>query len=203
MIDVGDVRLTRVLYLEAAIDPLATGLTPDEVRAVPWAEPGWADDGQVRAASCAWVVEAGGRRIVVDPAGNLDEIIHDPGSTALHQQAYTDAFAAAGATPAWSTPSVTATRSPPVSGPSGPACTTPGTAPSTWAPGPPSSGPGAGSRTSGPTAGSSSAPSGPAPAPSAGTPPATPTPRPDPGAQRSATAVATRSRWAGVWGGGR
>lgn len=96
MIDVGDVRLTRVLYLEAAIDPLATGLTPDEVRAVPWAEPGWADDGQVRAASCAWVVEAGGRRIVVDPAGNLDEIIHDPGSTALHQQAYTDAFAAAG-----------------------------------------------------------------------------------------------------------
>ena len=96
MIELGDVRLTRVLYVEAAIDPEATGLTRDEVRRVPWAEPGWASDGQVRAASCAWVIEAGGHRIAVDPSGNLDEIIHDPGSTAIHQEAYADAFAAAG-----------------------------------------------------------------------------------------------------------
>lgn len=35
-IQLGDVTLTRVLYLEAAIDPDAGGLTSDEVRAVPW-----------------------------------------------------------------------------------------------------------------------------------------------------------------------
>ncbi len=88
--------LTRVLYLDAAIDPEPTGLTPDEVRSVTWAEPTWADNGQVRAASCCWVIEAGERRVVVDPSGNLDEILHDPATTTAHQDAYTAAFEAAG-----------------------------------------------------------------------------------------------------------
>ena len=95
VVDLGQARLTRVLYLDAAIDPEPTGLTPDEVRSVPRAEPTWAADGQVRAASCAWVIEAGGRRTVVDPSGNIDEILHDPASTAVHQDAYAAAFAAA------------------------------------------------------------------------------------------------------------
>jgi glyoxylase-like metal-dependent hydrolase (beta-lactamase superfamily II) len=95
-INLGDVTLTRVLYLEAAIDPDAGGLTPDQVRAVPWGEPTWADDGQMRLASCVWVVRSGGRHVVVDPAGNLDDILHDPGSTGHHQKAYRAAFAAAG-----------------------------------------------------------------------------------------------------------
>ena len=67
-IQLGDVTLTRVLYLEAA-DPDAGGLTPDEVRAVPWGEPTRADDGSMRLASCAWVVSAGGRHLVIDPSG--------------------------------------------------------------------------------------------------------------------------------------
>lgn len=92
----GDVVLTRVLYLDALIDPEPTGLTPSEVRAVPWAEPAWAQDGQVRAAACAWVVRSGGRNVVIDPAGNIDDILHDPATTADHQRAFTDAFAAAG-----------------------------------------------------------------------------------------------------------
>lgn len=96
MIDLGAVRLVRVLYLDAPIDPTATGLTPDDVRAVPWADPDWADDGQVRAASCAWVVDGHGQRTVVDPSGNIDEILHEPGSTEAHQDAYRTAFAAAG-----------------------------------------------------------------------------------------------------------
>jgi hypothetical protein len=96
VIDLGDVRLTRVLYLDALIDPEPTGLTGDQVRSVPWAEPTWASDGQARAASCAWVIEASGRRLVVDPSGNIDEILHDPGSTTAHQEAYAAAFAAAG-----------------------------------------------------------------------------------------------------------
>ena len=95
-ITLGDVTLTRVLYLEAAIDPDAGGLTPDEVRSVTWGEPTWADDGNLRLASCAWVVSAGGRNVVIDPSGNLDDIIHDPGSTRHHQKAYGAAFAAAG-----------------------------------------------------------------------------------------------------------
>ena len=95
-ITLGDVMLTRVLYLEAAIDPDAGGLTPDQVRSVTWGEPTWADDGSMRLASCAWVVSAGGRNVVLDPSGNLDDIIHDPGSTSHHQKAYRAAFAAAG-----------------------------------------------------------------------------------------------------------
>lgn len=89
---IGDVELSRVLYLDAAIDPEPTGLTPDEVQAVPWAEPTWADGGQVRAAACAWVIRSGGRTIVVDPAGNIDDILHDPATTLDHQQGFVDAF---------------------------------------------------------------------------------------------------------------
>jgi glyoxylase-like metal-dependent hydrolase (beta-lactamase superfamily II) len=98
-IEVGDVVLTRVLYLDAAIDPEATGLTAQEVRSVPWAEPLWADGDQVRAAACAWVIESGGRTIVVDPAGNIDDILHDPGTTEAHQQAFAAAFVTAGIDP--------------------------------------------------------------------------------------------------------
>ncbi len=88
--------LTRVLYLDAVIDPEPTGLTPDDVRAVRWAEPAWADNGQVRAASCCWVIDTGERRVVVDPSGNIDEILHDPTTTTAHQDAYAAAFDAAG-----------------------------------------------------------------------------------------------------------
>lgn len=56
----------------------------------------WADDGQVRAASCVWVISTGGRHIAVDPSGNIDDILHDPSHTSAHQAAYAAAFAAAG-----------------------------------------------------------------------------------------------------------
>ena len=96
VLEFGDVLLTRVLYVDAAIDPAAVGLTPDEVRAVPWGSPTWADDGRVRAASCVWVISTGGRHIAVDPSGNIDEILHEHSSTGAHQAAYAAAFAAAG-----------------------------------------------------------------------------------------------------------
>ncbi len=95
-IELDDVRLTRVLYLDAAIDPEPTGLTPAEVRSVGWAEPTWSDGDQVRAAACVWVIETGGRVIAIDPAGNVDEILHDPSTTAAHQDAFAAAFSAAG-----------------------------------------------------------------------------------------------------------
>lgn len=96
---VGDVVLTRVLYLDAAIDPEPTGLTAADVRRVPWAEPLWSEGDQVRAAACAWVIQSGGRTIVLDPAGNIDDILHDPETTLVHQQAFADAFTAAGIDP--------------------------------------------------------------------------------------------------------
>lgn len=95
-IHVGDITLTRVLYLEAAIDPAAAGLTPEQVRDVALGEPLWADDGQVRLASCVWVVSVGDRRVVIDPSGNLDEILHDRASTTHHQAAYRSRFEDAG-----------------------------------------------------------------------------------------------------------
>lgn len=96
VLELGDVRLTRVLYVDASIEPEAVGLTADEVRAVPWGEPVWADGGKVRAASCVWVISTGGRHIAVDPSGNIDDILHEPASTHAHQRAYAAAFAAAG-----------------------------------------------------------------------------------------------------------
>ena len=95
-LDIGDVRLTRVLYADALIDPAAVGLTADEVRDVWWASPTWAEDGHVRAASCVWVISTAGRHIAIDPSGNIDETLHDPASTEAHQAAYAAAFAAAG-----------------------------------------------------------------------------------------------------------
>lgn len=96
VLDVGGVLLTRVLYVDATIDPAAVGLTPEQVRAVAWATPTWAVEGQPRAASCVWVLSTGGRHIAVDPSGNIDEILHDPTHTEDHQAAYVAAFAAAG-----------------------------------------------------------------------------------------------------------
>ena len=96
---IGDLRLTRVLYVDTAIDSSATGLSADEVRGVAWAEPLWAEGDKVRVAACAWVIEGHGRTIVIDPMGNADEILHDPASAAAHQNAVRGAFRAAGIDP--------------------------------------------------------------------------------------------------------
>jgi hypothetical protein len=96
VIPVGDTIVTRVLYADAAIDPGATGLTVDEVHSVPWREPLWAEGDQVRAAACAWVVRNDAGTIVIDPAGNVDEILHDPDTTKQHQDGFRAAFDRAG-----------------------------------------------------------------------------------------------------------
>jgi glyoxylase-like metal-dependent hydrolase (beta-lactamase superfamily II) len=96
VIPAGDALVTRVLYADAAIDPEPTGLTIAEVHSVPWREPLWAEGDQVRAAACAWVVQSAGSTIVIDPAGNIDEILHDPATTQLHQEGFLAAFDRAG-----------------------------------------------------------------------------------------------------------
>ncbi len=96
---IGDLRLTRVLYVDTSIDASATGLRPDEFRGIAWGAPLWADGDKVRVAACAWVIEGHGRTIVVDPIGNADEILHEPAGAVAHQNAVSGAFRAAGIEP--------------------------------------------------------------------------------------------------------
>jgi glyoxylase-like metal-dependent hydrolase (beta-lactamase superfamily II) len=95
-VTVGDVRCTRVGYAEIEIDPGAVGLSAEQVRAVPWGEPTWALDGQVRVAAAAWVVESGDARIVVDPATTADGILRSGADASAHQEAFAARLADAG-----------------------------------------------------------------------------------------------------------
>jgi hypothetical protein len=88
--------ITRVAYADAAIDPERTGLSVDDVRSVSWREPLWAEGDQVRAGACVWVVRNAHGTIVIDPAGNIDEILHDPATTKQHQDAFRASFDRAG-----------------------------------------------------------------------------------------------------------
>ena len=95
---VGDVELTRVGYADVTADAGRVGLTPDEVRAVSWGEPLWADDGQVRVGVAAWVIESGDECIVVDPANVADDILRTDADAAMHQTNFAATLAEAGVT---------------------------------------------------------------------------------------------------------
>jgi glyoxylase-like metal-dependent hydrolase (beta-lactamase superfamily II) len=94
--DVGSVRLTRVGYAEVDVPPEAVGLTAEEVRAVAWAQPTWANGDQPRAAAAAWIIEHDGARIVVDPAQAADDILRTDTDAAVHQEAFAKLLADAG-----------------------------------------------------------------------------------------------------------
>jgi glyoxylase-like metal-dependent hydrolase (beta-lactamase superfamily II) len=93
---IGDVVLTRVGYADVLLDAARVGLTPEEVGAVAWAEPTWADHGQVRAGAAAWIIDDGAARIVVDPAFAADEILRNDADAAAHQEAFASILSAAG-----------------------------------------------------------------------------------------------------------
>jgi glyoxylase-like metal-dependent hydrolase (beta-lactamase superfamily II) len=95
---VGDVELTRVGYADVSADAGRVGLTPEQVRAVAWGEPLWADDGQVRVGVAAWIIESGDERIVVDPANVADDILRTDADAATHQKAFEAALSEAGVT---------------------------------------------------------------------------------------------------------
>jgi glyoxylase-like metal-dependent hydrolase (beta-lactamase superfamily II) len=95
-IRVGDVMLTRVGYADIGIDPARVGLSIDQVAAVSWAEPIWADGNEVRAGAAVWVIQDGDARIAVDPAQAADEVIRTDGDAALHQEAFAAILEAAG-----------------------------------------------------------------------------------------------------------
>jgi len=93
---VGAVRLTRVGYADVPLPPETVGLTASDVAAIDWAEPTWAEGGQVRAAAAAWIIESGDARIVVDPALAADAILRNEQDAAAHQEAFAAALAGAG-----------------------------------------------------------------------------------------------------------
>jgi hypothetical protein len=95
VVAVGDVRLTRVGYVDVTVEPEVVALTADDVRDAAWAEPVWATGGQPRVAAAAWVIEHDGACVVVDPAGAADEILRGD-DAAAHQEAFAGAMAAAG-----------------------------------------------------------------------------------------------------------
>ncbi|HMK10595.1 MAG TPA: hypothetical protein VK461_03390, partial [Acidimicrobiales bacterium] len=64
------------------------GLTADDVAAIDWAEPTWADGTQPRAAAAAWIIESGDARIVVDPALAADDLLRNDTDASAHQQAF-------------------------------------------------------------------------------------------------------------------
>ncbi len=94
---VGEVLLTRVPYFDVMLPPGSVALTPEQVGAIPWATPVWAESADaIRVGQVFWVIEADGRTMVVDPCCASDHFLRT-GPTALdHQDAAFAALAAAG-----------------------------------------------------------------------------------------------------------
>jgi glyoxylase-like metal-dependent hydrolase (beta-lactamase superfamily II) len=93
-LQIGSLRLTRVLYLDAAVPTDRVGLD-DATFDAPWMD-AWLDGDQVRVGVAAWVVEHGDQRVVVDPMMAADEILHDTATAEIHRTAIIAAFDAAG-----------------------------------------------------------------------------------------------------------
>lgn len=89
--------LTRVGYLDAPIPAQFVGLTEEVVRGVNWAEPLWADAGQVKFGAATWIVDIGDTRIALDPIMAADAILRaTPEAEAEQQRAIAASLEAAG-----------------------------------------------------------------------------------------------------------
>jgi glyoxylase-like metal-dependent hydrolase (beta-lactamase superfamily II) len=86
-VQIGDLRLTRVEYFDIALDAAVALMTADEITALPWAVPTWANaDGNVLIGQALWVIEAGQHVIVVDPCGAADAFLRTDDAARLHQE---------------------------------------------------------------------------------------------------------------------
>ena len=74
-------------YFDIALDAGIVGMTPAEVKAVPWGVPAWATiDGQVLVGQAVWVAESDGRVVVVDPCGAADDFLRTGPEAVQHQE---------------------------------------------------------------------------------------------------------------------
>jgi len=90
-------RLTRVGYLDLPVPAELLGLTAEQVAAVPWAAPTWADGDRPRLGNAAWFADLGDLRIVFDPLQTLDVVLRpDRDTERTHQDAVAEAFEDAG-----------------------------------------------------------------------------------------------------------
>jgi hypothetical protein len=92
---IGNATLVRIPYADVLVDAEVLGLTPEDIVAVEWSTPTWAEGAQVRAGAAVWVIESDGRRIVVDPAQAADDILRGQDAR-FHQEAVATALADAG-----------------------------------------------------------------------------------------------------------
>jgi hypothetical protein len=99
--EVGAATLTRVPYFDVALDPAAASLTPEQVVSLSeWSVPSWATaEGELLVGQAVWVIESGGRVIVVDPCGAADPFIRTGPEAVGHQEAVLSAMTAAGFPP--------------------------------------------------------------------------------------------------------
>jgi glyoxylase-like metal-dependent hydrolase (beta-lactamase superfamily II) len=94
-LQIGDVTLTRVSYAEVDVEPEQVGLTADDVAAA-GAPAEWVNGAKPRASASAWIIDDGDARIVVDPAGAVDDILRNENDAAAHQEAFAALLEAVG-----------------------------------------------------------------------------------------------------------
>lgn len=96
-IELEDLTLTRVGYLDLPVPAELLGLESNAVAAIPWASPIWADGNRPRVGAAAWFAVVGGRRIVYDPLFALDVVLRpDRDTERKHEEAVARLFAEAG-----------------------------------------------------------------------------------------------------------
>src|SRR4051812_30963929 len=93
---IGDIELIRVGYADVTVPADRVGITIEQIRAVPWAEPLWAEDGNPRAGAAVWVIRAGDAVIAVDPAQAADDILRHGPDARVHQEAFAAVMSDAG-----------------------------------------------------------------------------------------------------------
>lgn len=99
-LQIDNLKLTRVEYLSLPVPGELIGLTDEQTKQVTWLTEPWAIDGQVVISANAWFVEAGDKRIVLDPVQAVDVVIRaDEAAEQQHQDALKDTFTQAGFSP--------------------------------------------------------------------------------------------------------
>lgn len=96
-IDLPQVALTRVGYVDVAIPPEVAGLTVSDFSSIPWRSPVWTDGDQLRAGAAVWFADVDGARLAFDPVLAADDVLRaDAPSEHAHQAAIAGVLADAG-----------------------------------------------------------------------------------------------------------
>jgi hypothetical protein len=91
-LEIGGLRLQRVLYVDVLVPPDIMGLTVTQIESVPWRVPAWGEGEQVRVSASAWVVAHNERRVVLDPMFAADDLLHADDAEAFHRNAIAEQF---------------------------------------------------------------------------------------------------------------